>query len=949
MAWTWIAWPQWRLCFPHDFDFLAVCLSLRRDCLRSPLLHNSVPATELECTSGPQRESGDASPHGLSMQTDMVAPQETLPEDPPASVSKTGPKPGTHFSSVSIHIGKVVSLPSFKPVPQPQMFKSASVVFTDEKDFQSSPEEKKSDNRDWRMTQKLSKSSVSPEENLICLSEMKLGPLAPTGISVPHLPPTLQKKVQVEAGEREPQMSTFLPSCPQSSGIPGVAPLHQSLLRAWPEDRGTLVQKVRSSGLSPPLLSGFSPSSETALLMSTCPQVSRIPGLPSIERWSDQSVWDRRSLWRKQSERVEPFGSLTKDYTVAHTDIVQIMVAMLPTCPRQARISGFPSTCPPKAISCPSMAGLLPTCPTQTTVAGMPFRAKVVLSFDRWHILQKNIIHNPQRRNSVLAEEYLSPFCLWKARFPKEPNFVSLPLTPHQSPSMVDFVPACPRRSRVLGLPSKEFNSYRSKNMNTSLMEEGSNRGGDLVQGVSDKGVSNKRQISHMVAMLPSCPVTTGLLGMPSRSHKLLSYTGQVSMFRIEAQRPDAGSQTMSKARDYRPFSRAFKRPDETTQLVIQPSTSKDSETLRDMVDMSSSCPEKAAVFGLPSAPRREACMADLLPTCPGCTQICGLPSKVTQTFGGCKDWLASTKTPLGSPYIQRGIQLHNNGPSLDGSSIQAMTKMRPSYPMVACIPGLPSALMHTVGPKMVNSLHGFTRESRVPGMSLGPHTNQIKWTMERNTLPLPQEKSRFHLLDALMADEGGWSVEEKPSWGNQLSSVQKPDQSQTGPGTVIVSISPSCPNHSNITGIPSKESSYLLGVHQASMGDALGVPSKHIHCSEHGWPGEDSLRGMLETEVVGQQKREFIDQHLSQREHRHPQTLVLEGSVDVQQNAFSAHPLEMSVQVGQTCPGLTFVDISWKEEESVGKKTHSPLEMLTTEAGFWKSREKEDVALGCG
>lgn len=862
----------------------------------------------------------------------MVAPQETIPEDPSASVSETRPKPGTHLSKVSIHVGKVVSIPSSKAVPQPQM----------------SP-----------------KSAVSPEETSIYVSKMDLGPLAPTGSSVPHLPPTLQKDVQVEAEERGPQMATFLPSCPRSSGIPGVADLLQSLLRAWPDDRRALVQKLRSSGLPPPLHPGHPPlalgqhrgmtkmvtsalscagsgspsswnrGSETALLVSTCPQVSRIPGLPSVEgaSRSGQSVWDRCSLWRKPSQGGEPFGSLTKEHAVAHTDMVQIMVAMLPTCPRRAGIPGFPSACPPKAFSRPSMAGLLPTCPTQATVAGMPFRAKVALSFDSWHILRKSRIHKPPRTTPVLVDKCLSPFGLWGAG-----GSLKEPRSPHESPTMVDFVPACPRRSRVLGLPSKEFISYQNKNADTSLLEEGSNRGGDSVRGTSE---SDEREMSHMVAMLPSCPVRTCLLGMPSRPHKLLSHAGQGSVCRMEAQRPDAGSQVVSKVRDYRALSRVTKRPDETTQVVVPPLTWKDSETLRDMVDMSPSCPKNSTVFGLPSAPRPETRMVDLLPSCPGRTRICGLPSKVTQPFGACKDWLASTKTPRGGPFIRRELHILKTGSSLDESTIQAMTATRPSCPVVACVPGLPSALTLTDGPKMVNSSQGFTEESRVPGMSLGPHTNRIKWTMDRKTLLLPQEKARFH-LPGVVYHHGDATINTISPPGGL--SVQKPDHSQTGLGTVMVSMLMSCPEHSNITGIPSKESSYLPDVHLADIqacspktGRVLGVPSKHVHCS-----GGDALRG---TEVVGKERGQFMNQHLSQWEDRLHQTPVPEGSVDVPQtNASSARPLETSVQVEQTCPGLTSTEIS-RKEESAGKKTRSPAETLKTEAGFRTSREKEDAA----
>lgn len=751
---------------------------------------------------------------------------------------------------------------------------------------------------------------ISPEEDSVYVSKVALGPLAPPGSSVPRPPPTLRKKVQGEAGGAGPQMATFLPSCPRSSGTPGVAALHQSP-RAWPEVGGALVQELcsrgRPPGLSPVALghhggrmetgssalsctgSGSPWSSDAALLVSTCPQVSTGPGLPSVQR-SDPGVWDGRCLWGNRPEPEEPLRSLSRPH--ADSDTLQVPVALLPTCPRRARSPGFPSAGPPQARGCPSMAGLLPTCPTQTAVAGMPCRARVALPFRRWHVLPQNRLLKPQRRSSVLAQDPWSPSCPWEAGSPEEPHFIR--------PSMVDFVPACPRRSRVLGLPSKESLSYQSQTMNTSLTEGGSDPAADSLPGVSD---SDRGQISHMAAMLPSCPVRTGLLGMPSRSLRPLSRSGQVSMSTcVESPRPGAGSPRVSEARDYPAFRPVSQGPGQTT--------------LGGTADMSASCP----VFGLASARRQDACMADLLPSCPGCSRICGLPSKATQAPGACQGWLASTETPLGGPFIPRGVPVHSSGPSWDGGSVQATTATRPSCPLVACVPGLPAALRLPDGPKMVNPSHGFSGGSGVPGMSPGPRATQMKWTVDRNSLLSPRRRSTFPLADVLMAGDGGGIVE--PSRG-------KPDPSRTGPRPVVVPMSPSRPNRSNITGIPSKESPRLLGAHLASAAAALGVASKHVLCSGPGGPAEDALRGTLGTEVVGKDKGELLKQRVSQREDRRPQTLVLEGSV------------QTSVPVGQTFPALTAAEISWTEEESEGRRTG---------AGFWTPREEDDAAaLGRG
>lgn len=565
-------------------------------------------------------------------------------------------------------------------------------------------------------------------------------------------PLSILREVKAEVGDGGAQMSRIPPNCPRR---PGLLPF------ALGHHRG--MTKMVLSALScaepgPPL------SSERAILASTCPQVSSIPGLPSVRgaKRSDQRGWDRRALWTKPSQGEEAFWSLMKDCSDASANVVQIMVALLPACPRVARYPGFPSACQPKSSGCPSMAGLLPTCPTQTAVAGLPFRAKAALPFDHWHRLQKSLIDKPVRGHPVLADEY--PFCQ----------------------SMVDFPLACPRRSEVVGLPSKEFLSYQNKSVDARLVENAWDRG-----GITD---SDQGQMSPMVAMLPSCPVGTSLLGMPSRPHKLLTHTGQVWVGRVEAQRPDPGPQVVYENGDRRDVGREPERPDETKPVVFQPRTENDPETLRDMTVMSSSCPKDAVVVGLPSAPRREGHMVDLLPSCPGRTQTFGLPSKVPQASGACEDWLMSTKTLQPRPCILRAVRLPN-AQCLVGDAVQAMAESRLSCPMVARVPGLPSALTLTDDPKMVNWSPGLTGESPVPGMLLGSHTDQIKLTMERKSLVRPQEKS-------------------------------------TGQGTVRVSMLPRCPNHS-------EDSPHLPGLHLAGValktGRVLGV---------------DALTGLPGTEV---------------------------------------------------------------------------------------------------
>lgn len=869
----------------------------------------------------------------LMITSSVKAPQTDGLLNPDAPMIKMDDKCQTAASDVIPHKPDAASIwcqgTAANPLSNTTAASSSMKTFV-EKDSQSCSEERNTENttkcgREGRVTHP----GATTDEKSVYVSKMELGLLSPTGSSVPHFP-SEQEEVQVEARERVPQMIMLLPSCPRYSEIPGVAYLHHSPLRAWHDEGRSLVHKLRSSGLPSLLYSDLHTSalgeycgitkmvtstlsctepgspptvtydSEIPLLVSTCPQSSRTPGLPSVKHLTrhQQSVWDRGSLWRKLFQVEETFGFLFKDHTATDTDLVRRMATMLPTCPRKARVPGFPSVWLQKALTSPSVACLLPTCPTQTTVAGMPFRVKVLLSLDSWHMLRKYMINKTLRNSSVVVDQFLFPFCQWKAVGPhKEHSVVSLPPTP-QHPSMVDFVPSCPRKSRVLGLPSKEFISYQN---NSNLIE-------DLVHRVCEDapGDSEKRELSEMVAMMPSCPVRTYLLGMPSCPHKGLS--NQVSVQPKEAQTPDTGSQVVPDLRDWHAFSQVIKRADKTTQVVIHPL--EDTVILKDMVDMSSRCPNKATVFGLPSAPPHKACVVNLIPSCPRSSKIFGWPSKATQTPVTCTHWFNSTKIQWPSRFNKTGVQIHNADSSLDKNTIQMMTATRPSCPVVAGVPGFPSVLMLTHGPKMVNSSHCYTKESRVPGMPRGCSTKQINWTMERRPPLLPQKRSRSHSLDVSshhwdvpigmlstlsscpnvacfpgfpsvscqtlaaipnvtsllptcsrqsalcgipsrlfpQAGEGEWLMDEKPLWGKPLSlsggllSIQMIDDREKGLLTVMLSMLPPCPKRSTITGIPSKRKETPVQTYSmlGSLGMApnfskiLGIPAKKS--ANEGW-----------------------------------------------------------------------------------------------------------------
>lgn len=260
---------------------------------------------------------------------------------------------------------------------------------------------------------------------------------------------------------------------------------------------------------------------------------------------------------------------------------------------------------------------------------------------------------------------------------------------------------------------------------------------------------------------------------------------------------------------------RLIERPEKTTQAYIVQWKSKDTEILKEMVDLFLSCPQKAKVFGLPSAPRQEPCMVNLMPSCPRHSGVSGLPSKIGQKLclSSCNEWFAYKNLQWESSFIKREVQILNTDLFFDKKTAESMRALLPSCPENASVPGFPSALTLTDGPTMVNFLHSCTKESKVPGIPLRDTTKQLEWAIERKSLLLPREKSAvtLHLQDV---DVFYLDCE---MMVNMISILPSCPRTACLPGFPSVpcqmladipsmtNLLLTCPSHSRVCGIPSR------------------------------------------------------------------------------------------------------------------------------------------------
>ncbi|XP_071334282.1 uncharacterized protein ehbp1l1a isoform X4 [Trachinotus anak] len=738
--------------------------------------------------------------------------------------------------------------------------------------------------RDRSVTQErvLPSSAVSLEESCVYISKVELGPLCPGGSSISQLP-TLQPKAQIEATV---SMIKLLSSCSHYSKIPGLPSLHQSQVIAWPDDRRLLFQRLPSKRLSLLLyvdyvssiyegsagiskmvnmapscsrsasIPGF-PSTlkckpNMANLLPMCPKICRVPGLASVGSVNgyEQNVWDRCSLWKKTLQIKEAFVShmsRVQEQNVSDANVVKVMVSMLPTCSSKASIPGFPSA-PLLRASNTSNTSMYPMYPKQTMIAGMPFRQRDMPMNDNWHILRELIDKiRPLRSNPLLVQEKshedketikqmvnMLPSCPWKETIPgfpsvppKEPSIPGVPFAQRQDPGMTDLFTTCPRKTRVIGLPSKEPVSAQGEGSVITryiVMAKPLSKGKVLILDISpgaDQDL-NKREMYSSVAILPSCPVRSCLVGIPTAPQKLLPNTvSLVSVCPKQTQTPGMTSrdQKNSDSKEWHALIRFInKKPEKNIQANIVQWIAKDTETIKNggMVAMLISCPQKANVFGIPSAPRQEPSVVNVMPSCPRHSGIPGLPTKTGQKLclSSCKEWFLYKRLQWESPFVNREVQILNAVSCFDKNTVERMSAILPSCPKNASVPGFPSALTQTLGdgPTMVNLLPSCTKESRVPGMPLRDCTKQLEWLMEKEWLLFSKEKSAVTLdledLHEVYHDCDGIEtmVSILPLCPRTacLPDFTVPCQMLADMPSVT-NLLPTCPRHSRVCGLPSR------------------------------------------------------------------------------------------------------------------------------------------------
>lgn len=332
------------------------------------------------------------------------------------------------------------------------------------------------------------------ENKTVLKSNVALLPTCPSKTCIPGFP-----TVPV------PKMQNILPSCPKRSNTVGIPSKEGTMHLDWLVESLNTIQlccttpkqkvffikdKAEATRNSMKSMFALAPTCPTLTLipgfpmapkpkvspnmvnLQPCiPQTSRIIGLQSRER-KHTHVWvfEKKSLWEKllktRSDINDQFYFDPPFQQLAHY-YVKKMIALVPTCPREAQTPGFPSIPYIKVDQFylrkeSDMKSILHSCPGFALVPGFPSVNSVISVECLWKTQEKPVWVKPVKQESILIssiskhyDQYaetilLAPTCPDKARTPGFPSVRNVMF------AMTALLPSCSYASSIPGMPSRK-------------------------------------------------------------------------------------------------------------------------------------------------------------------------------------------------------------------------------------------------------------------------------------------------------------------------------------------------------------------------------------------------------------------------------------------------------------------------------------------------------------
>ncbi|XP_046904825.1 uncharacterized protein ehbp1l1a isoform X4 [Hypomesus transpacificus] len=562
-------------------------------------------------------------------------------------------------------------------------------------------------------------------------------------------------------------MSALVPSCPKEARTPGFPSV--------PEPKHIY----------------YGPSMVN--MLSSCPRVSNISGMPSIDGDS-KNTWltYQEPLWEKQLKERPRVTAYTPDVKVK--DQMKAMVLLVPSCPKEARIPGFPSVPKPKLVRCePSMLSLLSSCPKSSCIPG--FASSLEASKSDWFIsihplwekhrkVKSVVIYGrlDQDKDEVKAMMAIVPSCPKHARIPGFPS-VPQPKVVYYAPNLSNLLPSCPKVSSMAGFPSTQ--EADSKDWQTDcrpLRKKEIKEKRILIIDGFEKG---NHDMKGMVSLVPTCPKAACTPGFPSVPLPRVVYFGTMpSMINLSLSLPKCStipgcpSSDQTKKKEWLTETEPLWKKEPKNRTLMIEKSGKEANMTTSMLALVPSCPKLSCVPGFPSVPNPKVVyygpnIVNLLPLCP---QVSNIPGFASLKYDKQAEWVTEHGSLIERPQKERKFVIYEAELGIDTS--KNMFALVPSCPHAAKIPGFPSAPQH----KMMSLVPLCPKVSSLPGIATTEE--HLDWLVDPNPLWEELQKKKKETVFAIDSPKQDREIIKK-----MVASVSSCPEAARSPGF------PSAPN----------------------------------------------------------------------------------------------------------------------------------------------------------
>ncbi|XP_077445176.1 uncharacterized protein LOC144065856 isoform X2 [Stigmatopora argus] len=602
----------------------------------------------------------------------------------------------------------------------------------------------------------------------------------------------------------------------------------------------------------PQVAFSFSPKSSMLQFQSTCPQRSNVPGIPACCQ-SNLGVYPDLS---------DAFGSLSSPVLpfLHHSDLRRVQKHAVEdanltkpiwlTCPSNSGVLGLPRI-PLKELS--SMANLLPACPECTKIVGMPLRQWVLRTkqVEDWLTLGKSFSCQRTSPQCVLAQdnsyenkEHDKGMVQMRSCCPQNASIYGLPSAPGQNVGVTGSLYTCPRKTQVLGLPSQGVfgvacDDWRLETASCILLAKQLGRECLVASGPVESAPS-------CPGLSPSCPQKAKAPGFPSMrwegSEEILNmfslFPTCVGQSRVSGMSSRFLCESLIADWNFDPRS-LWEKPLGNPRNLVMPKrkmSMTDKTNIQVMVSMLPPCPQCSKIQGIPSKvferltegpPNRFECIT----TFPKCSQIPGFPAK--DSLGEYRNWFEGLGR-LWKNRVRRRLVLVYSDSRLDQMSYKEKKMMVRVLP-VSSREGLSlgfscDAPVHEEGTNqgVVQLLPSCPSQSNIVGwpsklLSDSDDTKDMWLSMEMiqswkvESVETQKRGNRNGRLPCLVTETRNENpVSPQPS--RQTGSLFGLCESQQTPrpsgfwDQSMVEMRPSCPRESSVPGCPSTQQPRPIG-----------------------------------------------------------------------------------------------------------------------------------------